>query len=440
MNWIDTDYTKISSEYYSDMHNTIYQGKKILILGGKPIASCDIVEYAKKCGAYTIVADYLPSDESPAKQIADEAWDISTSDVERLIEKVKANGIDAVFTGVHEYNIDKTIRICKAADLPFYASVETYSKLSNKAVYKQLLAKDGMPSIKTYYKGYYKDCVLNGIEFPVIVKPVDGNSGVGIKICDNEGSLLPALQLAGETSAIGHIIVEEYVDASEVTIFYVAQNGKIRLSAMADRKTKLFHQGIIPLPYMYDFPSVHLAAYERLFNDKVVSMLSKAGVKDGMVFMQAFWRNEKVYIYDIGYRLTGTQEYNLLSELCGYNPMEMMVDYSLTGKMGKDDISERVDPFLGGKYAGIVTCLMMPGTISKFVGSEEIKKIPGVIKFLPNHEIGETVAEDRLGTLSQIAARAFIVVEDKQQLDEIKNKVVEKFNVISDEGRNLSIK
>ena len=409
------------------MNDTVYKGKKILILGGKPIASCDVVRYAQKHGAYTIVADYLPVNQSPAKQIADEIWDVSTSDVDELIQKVREENINAVFTGVHEYNIDKALKICTNLSLPFYALPNTYSKLSNKEIYKQLLADAGMPLIKTYYKGNYKNCNLNNIEFPLIVKPVDGNSGVGIKICQNEEDLRAAVLSAGESSTIGHIIVEEYVDAPEVTIFYVAQDGKIRLSAMADRRTQIFKDGVIPLPNMYEFPSEHLSEYERLFNDNIITMLTKVGVKNGMIFMQAFWRDGKVYVYDIGYRLTGTQEYNLLSNICGYNPMEMMVDYALTGKMGKKDICGVVDPCFGGKYAGIVTCLMMPGTIKDFVGIEEIEKIPGVIKFLPNHDIGETIPESRLGTLSQIAARAFVVVESKELLEDVRNSVMRIF-------------
>ena len=46
---------------------------KLLLLGGKPIGSCEIVAAAQEKGYYVIVADYLPKEESPAKLIADEA-------------------------------------------------------------------------------------------------------------------------------------------------------------------------------------------------------------------------------------------------------------------------------------------------------------------------------------------------------------------------------
>ena len=48
-----------------------FANKKLLILGGKPIGSCEIVEYAKSEGAYVIVTDYLSKNMSAAKRIAD---------------------------------------------------------------------------------------------------------------------------------------------------------------------------------------------------------------------------------------------------------------------------------------------------------------------------------------------------------------------------------
>lgn len=413
---------------------------KILILGGKPISSCDIVNYAKFQGAFTVVTDYLPASQSPAKRIADEAWDISTSEVELLCNKIKDNHINAVFTGVHEYNIDKVIKICQSLSLPFYASFEAYAKLSNKEIYKQLFKDAGLPAIKEYYKGRAIDFHYSDCSYPLIVKPVDGSSGVGVKICSKEEELRLSVALAGEASNVGHVIVEEYMDAPELTIFYIARNGKILLSAMADRETQHFCKGVIPLPVMYRFPSVHLRDYESRFNKKVISVLSEIGVCDGMVFMQAFWRNGDVYIYDVGYRLTGTQEYNLLSYICGYNPLEMMVDYAMTGKMGNQDIEKLVDPYLNGKFAGIVTCLMMPGTIKEFVGVHEIEHTDGVIKFLLNHEVGETVSMDRLGTLGQIVARAFVVVDEKDQLEFVRKKVLSSLKVIDVNGNDLLIR
>lgn len=412
---------------------------KLLVLGGKPIASTDIVYYAKSKGVYTIVADYLPKESSPAKKIADETWNISTADVDAICRKIEKENITAIFTGVHEFNIAKAIEISEREHLNFYVSSDVYHKLSNKDIYKAIFENVGMPKIKEFYKGNSGNVDYNNIVYPVIVKPTDGSGGFGVKKCYNEEELRRGIAIAVESSEKGNFMIEECIEASEVTIFYIIQNGKIYLSAMADRVMHTFNKNIIPLPVLYTFPSEHLDSYLHDFNDEVVGALTDIGVENGMLFLQAFWKDGLCYIYDIGFRLTGTQEYNLISAICGYNPMEMLTDYSLVGRMGLNDVKDLVDPYFYGQKAAIVTLLMQPGTIRGFRGIETIKSMKGVIKFVLNHEIGEVIPESALGTLVQVVARAFVVVPSSQELNEIVHAIRATFSVIGDNGERLDI-
>lgn len=413
---------------------------KLLLLGGKPIASCDIINYANSLGVYTVTTDYLPKESSPAKRISDEAWDISTSEVDKLCQAIKQNEITAVFTGVHEFNILKNIEICERLGLTVYTSFDVWNKLSNKDIYKEIFFNAGLPKVKEFHKGSYKNVRYKDIVYPTVVKPVDGSSGFGVKKCYSEKELRNNAYLAGQVAKNGNILVEECIEAPEVTIFYVVQDGNIYLTAMGDRITHSFDDNVIPLPNLYTFPSKHLDTYISRFNKKVITAFTEAGVKNGMIFIQAFWRNEECHIYDIGFRLTGTQEYNLLSEICGFNPLEMMVDFALTGHMGKECVADKIDPYLRGKKAAIVTHLMYPGIIGEFRGIEDIKRIDGVVKFLLNHEIGETIPETALGTLVQIVARTYIVASSEKELKEKINNVRELFSVIGKNGEVLDIK
>ena len=67
--------------------------KKLLILAGAGIHS-KVVEAAREMNIYTIVADYLEN--SPAKQIADEALLCDIFDIDTLVEFGKKNAIDGV--------------------------------------------------------------------------------------------------------------------------------------------------------------------------------------------------------------------------------------------------------------------------------------------------------------------------------------------------------
>ena len=68
------------------------KGKRLLILGGMRI-SCEIVKKAQAMGIYTLVADYNKIEDSPGKQIADEAVDLSVIDVDAVAAYVKENRI-----------------------------------------------------------------------------------------------------------------------------------------------------------------------------------------------------------------------------------------------------------------------------------------------------------------------------------------------------------
>ena len=64
------------------------KGKKLLILAGADV-HVKVVQAAKELGVYTIVTDYLSREDSPAKQIAEEYWDLSITDVDEIADKAQ---------------------------------------------------------------------------------------------------------------------------------------------------------------------------------------------------------------------------------------------------------------------------------------------------------------------------------------------------------------
>ena|SRR5690554_2519136 len=415
-----------------------YLDKKILILGGKPIGSVEAVKYAQQKRIYTIVTDNLPVEESPAKQISDENWDISTADVDLLCAKIIENNIDAVFTGIHEFNIWKTSEICDRLNLPFYATPEQLIKTSIKSEYKQLFREYNIPVIQEFdlnENTFEED--ISKVDYPVLIKPIDGSGGYGISICYDKEELVEAYQKALTYSKVKKVLVEKYIIAKEVTVFYIIKDGKIMLSTLADRHTKNGNKYTIALPVLYIFPSIHLTRYLETLNEKVIIALKSLGLKNGMVFIQSFVDTEGFKFYDIGFRLTGTQEYYITEHICNYNALKMMLDYALTEKMGQQDLENLIDPFLYGKSACNITFLAKPSVIGKFIGIEEIERRPEVIKVIRNHQPGDTIPDSAIGTLNQVILRVFIVAETKSQLKEIIKEITASIDVLSDKEETI---
>ena len=73
--------------------------KRLLVLGGN-YTEFVIVKRAKALGVYTIVTDnHADWSLSPAKQIADEAWNISWSDIDALYRKCSETEVDGILAG-----------------------------------------------------------------------------------------------------------------------------------------------------------------------------------------------------------------------------------------------------------------------------------------------------------------------------------------------------
>lgn len=70
---------------------------KGLFLGGA-YAQIPIIREAKQRGIYIITCDYLPN--NPGHQLADEYYNISTTDVEKVLQLAKDKQVDFVFANL----------------------------------------------------------------------------------------------------------------------------------------------------------------------------------------------------------------------------------------------------------------------------------------------------------------------------------------------------
>ena len=167
---------------------------------------CEPVEWAKSVGIYTIVADYYK--DSPAKRIADEAWDVSTADIDELAECCSKAGVDGCFSAFDDFNIGKAAELSERLGLSYYATPHLVAETMDKARFKRNLQRYGVPSTPEYTR----DECLRGDHFPVIVKPVDSAGSKGVTKIENSEYLPPAFDHAMEYSICGKVIVEEFIE------------------------------------------------------------------------------------------------------------------------------------------------------------------------------------------------------------------------------------
>lgn len=412
------------------MNRMNLKGKRLLIMGGVHF-SCEIIRKAQEMGIYVLVADYNKIEDSPGKQIADEAVDLSVVDVEAVVNYVKNNNIDGVFVGFNDMLLPYYADICDKCSLPCYGTKEQFETLIAKDQYKALCRQFGVPTIPEY------DINDKNIKYPVLVKPVDSSGSRGITICHNRQELEVAVEVGKKASKTNKVLIERYMDGREVTVFWTFQDGNYYLSALANRHVK-HNQGndIIPLPVGYTFPSVYLPKYRKEVEENCMRMFRHMGLKDGMMFMQCKVEDGTCYVYDLGYRLTGSLEYKILERVCSYNPLEMMIYHALMGKMGDESIADKVEPEFKTP-AFNVSCLCASGTIKEITGIEKVKQMPEVIDAVIAHFPGETITEKMRGLLAQITVRVLGSVNNKEDLLPTMQKINNTIHIIGENDEEL---
>ena len=319
--------------------NKQFTGKTLLLLGTNP-GTCDMVNYARSRGARVIVTDNQPTERSAGKQIADEAWLVSSADVDTLERLATKHKVSGVLAGASDFNVERALTLCERIGLPFYCNRGQWDICSNKQRFKRLCRDNGVPVARTYSLDRDSRAEdLRLIKYPVIVKPVDRSGGTGISICRKESELLKAYPKALSLSRANRAIVEEFVEGDEVNAGYTIKNGEFSLSCTVDRYFYQKASDTIPLPQSNILPSKYTGRYIRELNNKVVQMFQSIGLTNGFIFVQSVINDEGFHMLEANYRLPGSSWERFISGVNGINYLEMLVNHALTGKMDGYDLS-----------------------------------------------------------------------------------------------------
>ena len=406
------------------------KGKRILILGGT--APCvHVTQYAKEMGAYVYVADDK-IEKGPAKQIADEAVVISTKDYDSLLAFVKENSIGGIITGPGEFNIVNAMIVSKLAGLPFYCDKEQWDLCQNKRNFKDFCKRNGLPAVPEYS---VKD-VLTDSDFPVIVKPVDGCSSRGINVCRDQQEYEQARKTAVSASQSQQIVVEKFIDNGGITIDakYVAIDGKYYLEAIGDR--------YVLKDSLITAVSIYPSKYRRAFLEQVDPYVEKAfasiGLRNGAFFFQAIPEGDKIYIYEMGLRVSGGMIYNMTEATSGNNSLKMLIHFSATGQMCEADDIKKIDAGFRGKAAATLAIPLRTGIISSYDGFDTVGQYPGVIDITRYYNQGDEILARHINTLDQLFGRIMVVADSEDALWHILNKIRKTVTVRDDKGEEMA--
>ena len=361
--------------------------KKLLILGSD-FATYDLVIEAKKMGIYVIVSDLMET--SPSKRAADEAWKISTTELDVLEEKVKVNNINGILAGASEFNLENVRALCKRLDFPCYCGNDkAWGVARNKGVFKKLCKNCGVP-VATDYKLTDKltDEELDAVKFPVVVKPVDKSGNCGMTYCNNKEELIEGYRYARSVSDNLDIVVERRLHGPQFTAYYNLSNGEAKLSFYTSAHSE---KGELENLYSLEtITSCHLKQYLEEVDEGTRKVLKKAGCDEGIAWVEFIHDEDGIfYALEMGYRFAGTVVYPTHEKLSGFNTFKWMIECALGIKHSLEDVPQEIPVY---KECGVSYDLFTnkEGYIKEIKGLEKIESMSGVCIDMPKR-VGDKV-------------------------------------------------
>jgi D-alanine-D-alanine ligase len=146
---------------------------------------------------------------------------IDYQDGPTLIDTLRHSKIDRVFNVLHGGDGENGViqSLLQLLKLPYTDSPPTASALGmHKQASKLLFEKAGIrtPAFHLYQCDDSKDDLIKRFGLPLVIKPMDGGSSLGVTILREASNWDAAIRLAKTYSS--HILIEPYIDGYDVTV------------------------------------------------------------------------------------------------------------------------------------------------------------------------------------------------------------------------------
>ncbi len=183
--------------------------KKLMVLGGSE-NQLSLIQKAEKMGYYIVLCDYAK--DNVGRKHANTFYCVSTLDKDAVLEAARKEAIHGIVTN-SEPAMPIAAYVGNALGLPSnpYSSVLT---LSRKDLFRKFLRDNDFACPGSVDVANYDDAMgsIDGLAFPLMVKPVDSSGSRGVNRIHSIKELGRAFDEAIEFSRAGRVMIEEYIE------------------------------------------------------------------------------------------------------------------------------------------------------------------------------------------------------------------------------------
>lgn len=277
--------------------------KKLLLAGGSH-SDIPMIQAAKRMGFFVITSGNRADDQG--HQLSDQVCLADFSDREALLEVARRLDIDYICPSSNDFSMISSAYVAEQLGLPGFDSYETTLLLHHKDRFRQFAAHSGLPCPRAIAFDMNTDIrviqtELAGLQWPLIVKPIDLTGGKGVSKVDAEYGLETAVNKAFAISRAKRIVVEEFFTGTLHSYSCFLKAGRVAF-AYHDQEFSYLNPYLVSTSAGPSQLSAHtLSALKKVIEE----MANSLDLTDGLLHAQFLANQEKFRIIEFTRRCPG---------------------------------------------------------------------------------------------------------------------------------------
>jgi len=314
--------------------------KKLAIIFAN-VEQLPLVNKAKEMGIETHCFSWDKEGFTQCKGITDYFHPISTLEKELILEKCKEIKVDGVASIMNDFAVPTVAYVAQGMGLPGN-NYEDSLIPANKFLARQVYQNFGVSSPR--FTLAHEGVDLTGFKYPLIVKPTDGRSTMGVIKVEKEEDVQEAIQRSVENSFRKEAIIEEFIEGVEVSVDSISWNGKHYMLAIKERELttgincKVKTAGHWP----FELPNDIIEKIKRENQKAMDAIRYRYGASNNEFRVN---KDGEVFILEVNPRMAGDSSHILMKLYNGYDIVKGVIDVAL-GQFEEPVITET-------KYTGI---------------------------------------------------------------------------------------
>ena len=300
--------------------------KKLAIIGASYL-QIPLVEKAKVLGIETIC--FAWEEGAVCREISDKYYPISVVEKEKILQICKKERIDGITSIASDVAVPTVAFVAEKLGL-VGNSIKSALYSTNKCLMRNQLFKKGIncPEFWVFSENDSIDDKIFVNKYPLIVKPADRSGSRGVCKVSNLIELNKAIKTAFIESFAKQIVIEKYIDGSEVSVEYISWQGKHYFLSITDKLTS-------GSPHFVELahhqPTMLPSSLCDTIRQMTESGLDALDIKNGASHSEFLISNKgEVYVTEIGARMGGDFIGSELVQLStGYDFVKGVIDIAL---------------------------------------------------------------------------------------------------------------